>query len=163
MAWPAVPDPRLLLYAQASPAQLSQAIITAREALGPYYPSLDWPHWHQAFRELEPSLKLEAGQITMTLEGLNELARHLEAMILPVDVMPTSSIPRATWAPQSGEAPHQEVKKTYSIKVEVLESLNRVSFWRRERKVALVNLALTQFLSQYPESQIPIPNTTSQA
>jgi hypothetical protein len=157
----AAPEPHLLLYAHASPAQLSQAIITAREALFPYYPSLDWPQWHQAFKALEPTLKLEAGQVTMTPEGLSELALHLETLILPVGAAPANQLAHKPEPAQLRELLPQEAKKTYLIRVEILESLSRVSFWRRESKSALVNLALTQFLSQYPESQIPIPNVSS--
>ena len=156
MAWLAAPDSHWLPYVQASPAQLSQTIISAREALGPYYPSLDWSHWHQAFRALGPVLKLEAGQASMTPDGLNELARHLETVASPAGAdSPTSPINNAESLLPKGES-HLKVKHTYSIQAEVVESLNRVSFWRRESKSALVNLALTQFLSQYPESQIPI-------
>jgi len=156
MARLAAPDSHLLPYVQASPAQLSQAIISAREALGPYYPALNWSHWHQAFKALEPVLKLEAGQASMTPDGLNELARYLETVASPAGIDSlTSSINNAE-SPLSKGQSHLKVKNTYSIQAEVVESLNRVSFWRRKTKSALVNLALTQFLSQYPESQIPI-------
>ncbi|RZK44666.1 MAG: hypothetical protein EOO61_02975 [Hymenobacter sp.] len=157
MALNAAPDPYLLPYAQASPAQLSQAIITAREALGPYYPSLDWPQWHQAFKTLEPALKLEASQVFMTLDGLNELARYLETLISPADTNSLNPPVRSVELSHQKKELHFKTKNTYSIEAEVVESLNRVSFWRRQRKSTLVNLALIQFLSQYPESHIPIP------
>ncbi|RZK31160.1 MAG: hypothetical protein EOO61_18380 [Hymenobacter sp.] len=162
MAWLAAPDSHLLPYIQASPAQLSQAIISAREALGPYYPSLDWSHWHQAFKALQPALKLEAGQASMTPDGLSELARYLETVTSPAQPDSTDAPISDTKLPLLKGESHLKSKNTYSIRAEVVESLNRVSFWRRKNKSALVTLALTQFLSQYPESRIPIPPSQSQ-
>jgi hypothetical protein len=156
MARLAAPDSHLLPYVQASPAQLSQAIISAREALGPYYPSLDWSHWHQAFKALEPVLKLEAGQASMTPDGLNKLARYLETVASPAGTDSLTSPSNNAELPLPKGGAHLKVKNTYSIQAEAAEGLNRLSFWRRESKSALVNLALTQFLSQHPESQIPI-------
>ena len=40
---------------------------------------------------------------------------------------------------------------------DIHESLERASFWLRERKSALVNRALMQLLAGYPESQVPLP------
>jgi hypothetical protein len=140
------PDLRLIPYAQASPAQLTQALVTAREALAPYYPALTWPQWHQAFEYLQPTLRLEASQVSLTGDGLTELAHYFDAQ--HPSPTPTSQV-----LPVS----QRMVKMTYSMRPDVLESLNRVSFWRRKGKSALVNIALKRFLSGYSESQDPIP------
>jgi hypothetical protein len=142
------PDLRLIPYAQASPAQLTQALVNAREALAPYYPALTWPQWHQAFDYLQPTLRLEVDQISITSGGLTELAHYFDAQY----ALPTPT-------PQLLPPPQRMVKGTYSIRTDVLESLNRVSFWRRKGKSALVNLALIRFLTGYSESQDPIPDT----
>lgn len=140
------PNLHLIPYAQASPAQLAQALITAREAIAPYYPALTWPQWHQAFEYLQPTLKLEDEQVNTTTEGLTELARYFEAQYLS----PTPN-------PQLMQASKRMVKMTFSMRPEVIEILNRVSFWRRIGKSTLVNLALIRILSDYSESQDPIP------
>jgi len=151
MTWSNPSESHLMPYNQASSAQLSQAIITAREALDPYYPGLTWSQWHHAFKTVQPLLKSETGQITPTFEGLSELARHFEALALPL-----ASVTAVTDLPTQGAETHQKAKKTYSLELDVLESLERLSYWRRKDKSTLVNLALSQLLSQYPESQIPI-------
>lgn len=152
MAWTTASDPHLIPYTQASSAQLSQAIITAREALDLYYPNLTWTQWHHAFETVEPLLKSEAGQVTPTFKGLSELVRHFEALAPASD-----SVVIASDLPTQGTQAHQKAKKTYSIELNVLESLDRLSYWQRKDKSTLVNLALSQLLAQYPESQIPIP------
>lgn len=148
MDQPPAPDSRLIPYTQASPAQLTQALVTAREALSPYYPALTWPQWHQAFDYLQPILMLEGEQISVTSGGLTELAHYFEAQY-----------PLLTSTPQLLPSSQRMVKGTYSILSDVAEGLNRVSFWRRKGKSALVNLALIQFLTGCSESQDPIPNT----
>jgi hypothetical protein len=148
MDQPPAPDSPLIPYAQASPAQLTQALVTAREALSPYYPALTWPQWHQALDYLQPILILEGEQISITSGGLKELAHYFDAQYTLLT--PTSQSPPPT---------KRMVKGTYSIRTDVLECLNRVSFWRRIGKSALVNLALMRFLTGYSESQDPIPET----
>jgi hypothetical protein len=150
MASPAASDLHLIPYTQASAAQLSQAIIAAREALDPYYPGLSWPQWHQAFKAIQPSLKLDANRVITTSQSLTELARYFAAP--PPDQ-------NEELEPQPQLVASQGVKKTYLMQPEVLESLNRVSFWRRVGKTSLVNLALLKLLAHYPESRIPIPTT----
>lgn len=102
--------------------------------------------WHQAFEHLQPTLKLEAKQVSTTTEGLTELAYYFDAQY--PSLAPTTQLP---------QAPQRKIKMTYSMRPDVLESLNRVSFWRRKGKSALVNLALIRLLSSYSESQDPIP------
>lgn len=148
MDQPPAPDLRLIPYAQASPAQLTQALVTAREALAPYYPTLTWPQWHQAFDYLQPTLRLEVEQISITSESLTGLAHYFEAQY-----------PLPNLIPQLLPTPQRMVKGTYSMRPDVLESLNRVSFWRRIGKSALVNLALMRLMSGYSESQDPIPDS----
>lgn len=144
---PPPPDTQLLPYAQATPTQLSQALISAREALDPYYPALTWSHWHRAFQELQPLLRNGAGRAAVTFQGLAELTCYFEAL-------PPGQAPRSEGAP-----PTTRVKKTFSMELEVLEQLDRVSYWRREGKSDLVNLALTRLMATYPEAHIPISPT----
>jgi hypothetical protein len=148
MDQPPAPDLYLLPYTQASPAQLTQALLTAVEALAPYYPALTWPQWHQAFEYCQPLLKLELGQVSPTAEGLTEVAHYFDAQY-----------PSPAPTPQGLPVSARMIKVTYSMRPDVLESLNRLSFWRRKGKSALVNSALKQFLADYPESQDPIPLT----
>lgn len=158
------PGSHLIPYAQALPSQILEATITAREALEPYYPTVTWPQWHQAFRDVQPQLRLDAEHVTTTSQGLTELTRYFEARHPAVvsTPLPTTPLPH----PQATESPAESLpnpshwaKKTYSLSLEALESLNRVSFWRREGKSALVNLAVLQLMATYPESRVPIPPT----
>ncbi|WP_125916517.1 hypothetical protein [Hymenobacter coccineus] len=158
----------LIPCAQASPAQLTQALLSARQVLRPYYPALTWPQWHQAFKHLQPLLQLDANQATATSEGLTDLARYFEdqhPFSAPLAPLPPASTAAPLGAaavplpPQAGQ--RREKKQTYTFCTDVLESLSRASFWRRESKSALVNRALTQLLERYPESCVPIPAQTS--
>lgn len=140
---------QLLPYAQATPTQLSQALIGAREALDPYYPALTWPHWHRAFQDLQPLLRCDAERTAVTFQGLAELTRYFEGVP-----------PGAANVPKAGDIPlTTRVKKTFSMEPEALEQLDRVSFWRREGKSDLVNLALTRLLATYPEAHVPITSS----
>jgi hypothetical protein len=161
-----LPAPTLPLipYAQASPAQLAQALLTSKEALGTPYAELAWPQWYEAFAYFQPLLILEPNQVSVTAEGLTAISQYFNTRY-PV---PTSGppLPSASTAPPPSlertpsfslhSAPLRE-KKTYSLHLGVLESLERVSFWRRVSKSSLVNLAVAQLMATYPESQIPLP------
>jgi hypothetical protein len=152
-------DSHLVPYAQAAPAQLAQALVNAREALGPYYPALTWPQWHKALEYLQPLLLIDDGQVSISMEGLTKLAHHFEAEhpLPPIAVVSSPHLELVSGP--LPPAPLPKVKKTYSMRLDVLESLDRVSFWRRKGKSALVNLAIRQLMASYPESQIPIPIT----
>lgn len=163
---PALP---LIPYAQASPAQLAQAIFTARETLGSNYSDLPWPQWYEAFAYFQPLLLLEPNQITVTAEGLTAIAQYFDtrypapvpvAPLLPAPAAPLSGLESAS-ASSLPPAPPNQIKRTYSLRLDVLESLERVCFWRREVRSDLVNLALEQLLATYPESQIPRPKSRS--
>lgn len=161
-----LPAPTLPLipYAQASPAQLAQALFTSKEALGAPYAELAWPQWYEAFAYFQPLLVLEPNQVSVTADGLTALAQYFNTRHpVPTSV---SSLPAASAAPLLGPegtlgsslppAPHSE-KKTYTMHSSTLESLERVSFWRRVSKSSLINLAVAQLMATYPESQIPLP------
>lgn len=164
MDQPPAPDSLLLPYAQASPAQMVQAMFTAKETLGSSYAAIAWPQWQEVFSYFQPLLLLEPNQVSVTAEGLIAIARYFDTRY-PVSV-PMSPLPLAPAASSSGPesmngspVPSARLcqKKTYSLYSDVLESLERVSFWRRVSKSALVNLAVEQLMATYPESQIPIP------
>lgn len=161
-----LPAPTLPLmpYAQASPAQLAQALFTSKEALGAPYAELAWPQWYEAFAYFQPLLILEPNQVSITAEGLMAIAQYFNTRHpvstsvspLPSALVPPPPSPERTSGFSSPTAPLRE-KKTYSLYSDVLESLERVSFWRRMSKSALVNLAVAQLMATYPESQIPLP------
>ncbi|QKG51836.1 hypothetical protein [Hymenobacter sp. BRD67] len=120
------------------------------------------PQWYEAFAYFQPILRLEAGQVYVTAEGLMCLAQYFE--VRHSTSAPASQHPAAAASPLGPEEvssslllPAQllEVKKTYSLHPDVVESLERVSFWRRVGKSTLVNLAIQKLLATYPESQIP--------
>ncbi|RZJ92978.1 MAG: hypothetical protein EOO60_06585 [Hymenobacter sp.] len=137
----------LLPLSSASAPQLTQAITTASRALAPYYPTLTWAQWQQAFIALQLPLRVTGQQVVTTALGLSGLIQYLETQYLPASQSPIPTMPK----PQRG------IKRTYDMQLEVLESLERVSYWLRKNKSALVNKALLQLLARYPESQIPVP------
>lgn len=158
------PDLPLIPYSQASPAQVAQAMFTAKEALGPSYANLAWLQLEEAFIYFQPLLLSDHKQVSVTAEGLTAIAQYLDTQY-PIQV-PLSPRPpiAATPLPALEHAPASLLlqtklreKKTYSLRPSVLRGLERVSFWRRVTKSALVNLALEQLLATYPEAQIPIP------
>jgi hypothetical protein len=151
----------LLPYAQASPAQLAQALFAAKEALGCDYLSIPWPQWYEAFAYFQPLLLLGPDQATITNEGLSAIAQYFNtrhsppAPIFPPPILP-STLENASGSLLSSTQP-RIIKRTYSLRPDVLESLERASFWRRKKRSALVNLAVKQLMATYPESQIPLP------
>ncbi len=149
----------LLPYAQASPAQLAQAIFTAKEALGPNYSDLPWQQWYEAFAYYQPLLLLETNQVRTTDEGLVAVVQYFDAQYTEASSLPPTLPPSIKSASGALLPPDQprEVKRTYSLYSDVLETLERVSFWRRVNRSALVNLAVKQLMATYPESQIPLP------
>lgn len=165
-----IPDSLFTPYSQASATQLSLALIAAREALDPYYPGLTWAQWHQAFKATQPKLILNANQVTAT--GLTDLIHYFETLYIPIGSAPPQDSPIVDTPEhtqsavesvfQFGTDMRLELSRTYLISQQVAEGLNRVSFWRRESKSALVNLALMQLLVTYPELQVSIPATKKQ-
>lgn len=159
----------LLPYAQASPAQLAQAVFTAKETLGSNYSDLPWLQWQEAFAYFQPLLLLEPNQVSLTVEGLTAIAQYFDTRypapvpvspLLPAPAAPPAGLESAS-APLLRSAPPNQIKRTYSLRLDVLESLERVCFWRREVRSDLVNLALEQLMATYPESRIPLPKSRS--
>lgn len=160
---PAPPFP-LLPYSQASPAQLAQAVFTAKEVLGPNYLDLSWPQWYEAFAYFQPLLLLEPNQVNITGEGLTAIAQYFDTRYsIPVPISLSPPAPSPTLEGASGSllfsTQLRVVKRTYSLRPDVLESLERASFWRRKKRSVLVNLAVERLMATYPESQIPLPLT----
>lgn len=162
MDQPPAPTLSLLPYAQASPAQMGQAMFTAKETLGSLYAQFAWPQWQEAFAYIQPLLSFEANQLSVTAEGLAAIAQYFDSRY-PVSAFPIPTTPPPSTERMSGSPlplnTLRQVKRTYSLHPDVLESLERVSFWRRVGKSALVNLALMRLLPDYSESQDPIPST----
>lgn len=154
----------LLPYAQASPAQMAQAVFMAKETLGFPYAAIAWPQWQEAFVYFQPLLLSESTQVSVTTEGLTAIAQYFDARypasiaVSPLPAAPLPSSQSTSEFPLPLGTPRQ-VKRTYALHPDVLESLERVSFWRRVGKSALVNLALMRLLPGYSESQDPIPLT----
>jgi hypothetical protein len=152
----------LIPYAQASPDQLAKALFMAKEALGPSYAEFAWPQWYEAFAYFQPLLLVEPNRVSITADGLTAIARYFDtkypslALASPPSYAPPSLPPISEQA--SGSLlPTQPlvIKSTYSLRIDVLESLGRASFWLRMSKSALVNLAVEQLMATYPESKIP--------
>jgi hypothetical protein len=156
----------LIPYAQASPAQLAQALLTARDALGISYREITGPQWYEAFTYFQPLLIAEPNQVNVTAEGLMAIAQYfdtrypsLSASSLPhASAVPLPALERVPDTTLPPALPYV-VKRTYLLHLDVLTSLERVSFWRRARKSDLVNLAVQQLMATYSESQIPLPLT----
>ena len=72
------PDLPLIPYSQASPAQVAQAMLTAKEALGPSYANLAWPQLEDAFAYFQPLLLSEHKQVSVTAEGLMAITQYLD-------------------------------------------------------------------------------------
>jgi hypothetical protein len=155
----------LIPYAQASPAQLAQAMLTAMDALGLTYREITWPQWYEAFAYFQPLLVLELGQVSVTAEGLIAIAQYFDtryqssisASLLTHIPVASPSVPEEASNISTPSALPHTVKRTYSLNSEVLTSLERVSFWRRVSKSDLVNIAVQQLMATYSESQTPLP------
>lgn len=143
-----------LPFAQASPLLRHQAMVSARQILGAAYYSIEEAQWQQALEELQPTLyRLGDGPANLSAEGLLTLQQYLEAryrLRSMATVGATKLTTPAVPAPQP-------TKQTYAINPDVATQLGRVSYWCRKSRSRLVNQALAQLLSQYPEASIPVP------
>jgi hypothetical protein len=151
----------LLTYQEASASQLAQAITHAAQVLAPYYPAFTWAQWLQAFEALELPLRVTGQHAITTAPGLSGLIQYFETQFLSASKTAAQPeiFPALAAEPDMRfqlEA-RREVKKTYAMRPDVLESLERVNYWLRKGKSALVNQALMELLVRYPESLIPIP------
>jgi hypothetical protein len=142
-----------LPFAQASPLLRHQALASARQILGAAYYSIAEAQWHQAFEELQlPLYRLGDGPASLSAEGLLALLQYLEARYR----LSSTATPSAGPTPPAVPAA-QPIKQTYAINPDVATQLGRVSYWCRQPRSRLVNQALAQLLSQYPEASIPVP------
>jgi len=157
-----IPILPLIPYAQASPAQLAQALFTAKEALGLPYAAIEWSQWYEAFAYFQPLLVFELNRVSFTAEGLTAVAQYFDTRYpssVPVSPLPQESTtlpPVLEVVSQHSALPHA-VKRTYLLRRDVLTSLERVSFWQRVSKSTLVNLAVEQLMATYSESKVPLP------
>jgi hypothetical protein len=143
-----------LPFAQAPPLLRHQALASARQILGAAYPFVAEAQWHQAFDELQlPLYRSGDGPASLAVDGLTALVQYLEARYRAA----TASEPAAT-APLT-VASAQPIKQTYAIYPDLATQLERVSYWCRQPRSRLVNQALAQSLSQYPEASIPVPKS----
>lgn len=153
--------PSILPLTQASAAQLAQAILTAREALSIYYPSLTIEQWQRAFEELGFPLRVIENRATPTALGLRNLIDYFEARYISPSTLDVPETDSAAGPKRiqfiAGQYTAQKAKKTYDIRGDVLSALERASFWRRVSKSHLVNRALIQLLADMPEIQVPVP------
>lgn len=162
MDQPLTPLPTILPLAQASAIQLAQAILSVRDSLAVYYPTVTLEQWQQALERLDCPLYVTTNGITATALGLRGLINHFEmhssssGMALDSNEVPTSSRRELLLPSEWGTV--RKTKKTYDMHPSVLEGLARTSFWRRVSKSYLVNRALVQLLADMPDSQVPIPS-----
>ena len=64
-------------YAQATPQQLSQALLYLQEALRLHFPALAWRTWVDALATLQPDLLVADKRVTLAYADLTRLAQHL--------------------------------------------------------------------------------------
>jgi hypothetical protein len=64
-------------YADASPRQISQALLYLQEALHDHFPTLKWATWADALQQLQPDLWVEQQAVTIDEDDLTYLANRL--------------------------------------------------------------------------------------
>lgn len=144
-----------LAFGQAPPLLRHQALASARQILGAAYPFVAEAQWHQAFDELQlPLYRSGDGPASLAADGLTVLVQYLEGRYRAAAVSAPSVA--ATPTPPAVAAA-QPIKQTYAIYPDLATQLERVSYWCRQSRSRLVNQALAQSLSQYPEASIPVP------
>lgn len=145
-----------LPFAQASPLLRHQALTSARQILGAAYPFVAEAQWYQAFEELHlPLYRTGDEPASLSAGGLAALVQYLEARYRTALTSTPTIAAAAPTAPAATTG--QPTKQTYAIYPEIVAQLERVSYWCRQPRSRLVNQALTEFLSQYPEASIPVP------
>ena len=139
----------LLPYREASPFQRTQALHGARRILDAAYPTLSGAQWQAALAQLQLPLQVLGDQASLPPEALATLVQYLEAQY--------RTPPPGPGVPAPARPAEKLRKQTYGIAPSLITALARVSHWRRRRVSQLVNEALAQLLSQYPEAQVPVP------
>ena len=74
---PSEPTARCVPYADASPRQISQALLYLQEALHDHFPTLKWSTWADALQELQPNLWVEEQAVTLDQDDLIYLTQRL--------------------------------------------------------------------------------------
>ena len=154
MDQPPTPLPTILPLARATAAQLAQALLAVRDALSVYYPAITLEQWQEAIEQLGCPLYVTAQGITATATALRDLIDHFEKRPQPSG---PPAAPNGIPALLVEWGALRKTKKTYELLPDVLEALDRASFWGRVGKSYLVNLSLTRLLADIPESRAPIP------
>jgi hypothetical protein len=146
-----------LPYSQASLVQRRQVMLSSRKILQAAFPFVEEQQWVEALDDLQLPLHLTTEEVTLYRDGLTTLIRYLVACYptVPLAYPPDSNM--LAHADIDPLAPKHQIKQTYAIYVSLAEQLNRVSYWRRKPRTWFVNRALTQLLSRYPETLIPLP------
>ncbi|MFC6225032.1 hypothetical protein ACFP2F_17420 [Hymenobacter artigasi] len=67
-------------FSQASPAQVTQALDTVRQAVGPQFPPLVKGTWANAIRALQPDLWVAPTSVSLDEHDLARLVQHLDAL-----------------------------------------------------------------------------------
>lgn len=79
------PPAASIRYAQATPQQLSRALLYLQEALRLHFPTLAWRTWVEALAALQPDVWVAGERVTLAYADLTQLAQHLaDAPELPV-------------------------------------------------------------------------------
>ena len=82
-------------YAQASPRQVSQALLYLQQELQAHFPTLRWVTWANALQKLQPDLWVEQQDVYLDGEDLTYLAQRLAASPELPDLEPVIHGPRA--------------------------------------------------------------------
>lgn len=153
---PPADEPARLPYAQASFLERQQALLAARQLLGPAFPHLADAAWVAAFDQVQPPLlRLPEGTGgVLAPEGLAALVSHLATDAAPPAAGPPPPVPPP--APSPKALPTK--KQTYLMELTVIEQLNNAYYWLRRPVASVVNEALAQWLARCPEARQPRPS-----
>jgi hypothetical protein len=77
---PADPTAQRVPYAQASPQQVSRALLFVQEELQQTFPTLPWVSWADAFLTVQPDLWVGQETVSLDEQGLAPLAQHLASL-----------------------------------------------------------------------------------
>jgi hypothetical protein len=84
-------------YADASPQQLSQALLYLQKELQNHFPTLRWATWANALQELQPDLRVEQQTVTLDQDELTYLAQRLALSSEVPELDPIIHGPRADY------------------------------------------------------------------
>lgn len=150
-----LPELPLLPFDQATEAQRTQALLTARQAVNSAFPTYSYPQWQQALAAVRPPVQPGSDGEPARFAP-PELVALLHQLVLPHPTAPPAAPPSAP----AGESfpPKPDRSRTYQLPEALIERLSRLSHWLHLPVNQLVVHALTRLVAHYPaEAARPIP------